>query len=1273
MRGRCIKLFVLTAAILLIAATVSAQPNPDKPYSQGVDEVKVVDQIPTISLPAVYIVRLVDPPLASYRGDMSGLQATNPGAASQTKLDVNSPASVAYRQYLAQKQEQVIAAMEQRFGHQIEVRYRYDVAYNGFAAWLTGEEAVELATLPGVAGVQKEFIRYPTTDSGPPWIGAPGIWDGSATGGPKTMGEGIIVGVIDTGINFDHPSFADVGGDGYDHANPFGGGVYKGWCDPANPNHDAGVHLCNDKLIGAWDYTGTPEKGEDDDGHGSHTSSTAAGNVLYNVPFEFGIVFSQISGVAPHANIIMYDTCIADQGCPGAGLIAAIDQAVADGVDVINYSIGGGANDPWNDADSQAFLNARDAGVFVATSAGNDGPGASTIGSPANAPWLLSIGAATHNRTFLNDLASMSGGGTTPPPDLHGTGVSSAYGPKPIVHAGAVPGGDPLCGTPFPTATWTNGEIVVCDRGQYALVDKAANVQAGGAGGVVIANQDFNGSQTYATNYGMPGTHLTYTDSELLRAWLASGSGHMATITASTKTTDPARGDLMALFSSRGPNPPVPGVIKPDVIAPGQDIFAAYRNGIEYASIGGTSMSSPHAAGAAALLRALYPAWTDAEIHSALMMTARRDLVRKEDETTPADPFDMGAGRVDLSKAAKAGLVLDETKADFDAANPATGGDPRQLNLASMADGDCQGTCSWTRTVKSTLATSADWTATVVGAPPGLDIIISPSNFTAAAGGTQALDVTADVTDFNAALDGRDGWGFAWLELSSPGLETLHLPIAVKKNYTSNPLLLSKEPSRLVAEPGDVVEYTIELLNRDSVTNTYSLVDSLPAGVEYVDGSATGGLVYNSGTHQMMWSGDVGPGAIDYVFTAVDPIPYVNLADLGASGICATYFPSDCDDVVLSWGISPESYTYYGETLDEVDQSSNSMIFGPEGWLGSACQACNQPLPHPDEINQVLAGLWRDTRPGKPPFAKGEFYGILLTGLLANPGDAVFYGNWHDVGQYGALSITSRHAIAIVLDGQSEPAGRIYYIYDDITGDLTTNGYTVGVENKYGDRGTTWAYAPCHGGSCIPSPPPPVGSPPANGTTLRADPVISGENYRRVFTYKARVTSDQAGVLTNKVEVTSNSPDPDAQGMWASADVSIPPFFLHKEVFPRTQDPGGVVTYTIAFGNRSGENLTGAVVSDTLPADVQYASSDPLGNYNPATHELVWPGLNLNAGDSVMATVVVTTNPGVTPGIWLHNRVYFFFDDIDPLVAEASHFTVALDRAVYLPLIFRNH
>ena len=1097
----------------------------------------------SLSGPEVYLVRLVDPPLASYRGGINGLEATSPSKTGEVKLQADSAASRAYRDYLSQKQNEIIDVMQLRFGHSMEVLHTYSAAYNGLAVRLTGQEAAEVGSMPGVADIQPNFLRYPDTDAGPAWIGAEGIWEGSATG-TATSGEGVIIGVIDTGINFDHPSFADVGGDGYDHTNPFGDGVYKGWCDPLNANYDPAVHLCNDKLVGAWDFTLDGNKGEDDDGHGSHTASTAGGNVVTATITAPTIGFERpISGVAPHANLITYDTCISDYGCPGDALIAAIDQAVLDGVDVINYSIGGGPNNPWADSDSLAFLAARDAGIFVATSAGNDGPGSGTVGSPANAPWLLSVGAATHNRQFVNSLTNMSGGDSTPPPDLLGESITDGYGPAPIVHASDF--GDALCLAPFPAGTWTNREIVVCDRGVNARVEKGWNVLQGGAGGYVLANTALESEGLSADAHYLPAVHIGYKAAQQLQAWMDSGSGHMATIAGTTINLDSDNGDIMADFSSRGPNTPVPGVLKPDVVAPGVAVLAASKNGVEFESMGGTSMASPHAAGAAALLTALHPDWSPAQMQSALTSSAWHDSVLKEDGSTQADPLDYGAGRIDVSLAAQARLLLDVTTKQYEDADPSLGGDPTDLNLASLSNDDCPNTCSWSRTVRSTLVNPTDWTVSVEGASPGLVVDVTPNSFQAAGVQPVELTIEADTTGFNAAVDGSNGWGFAWIVLQSDGQVTLRMPLAVKKTYTSAPLLISKQADVNTAPTGTILEYTIQLTNRDSISHTYNLTDTLPEGVSYVAGSATGGLVYDDVNHQLTWQGTIEAGAIEYDITQVDPLTYVNLADLGATGICADYFPNEneCDDVLLLWDLGSDSYTFYGETLSEIDQSSNSMIMGPEGWLGSACSACNQFLPEPTEINQVMAGLWRDILPGNG--GQGEFYGTILSGLLDNPTDKVFYGNWHEVGQYDDLSIQSSHAIAIVLDGQSEPAGRIYYIYDDITGDLTTNGFTIGVENKFGDMGETWAFAPCIGGNCIPHDP--LGSPPADGTTLRLDPYYASDNYTKTLTYQVEITAPTGALLTNQVQVTSSASNPEVASMWASADVTVielPKIFL---------------------------------------------------------------------------------------------------------------------------------
>jgi subtilisin family serine protease len=758
-----------------------------------------------------YIVQLVDPPLASYRGGVTGLAATSPAAAGAVKLDPSSPASKAYLEYLAGKQSAVLSALTTALGRTAAPAHTYRYAYNGFALTLTAPEAETLRSLTGVAKVQKDYVRQLQTDAGPAWIGAPAVWSGSSTGAfGETKGESVVVGVIDTGVNHDHPSFADVGGDGYNHRNPRG--HFYGLCDPLT-----GKPFCNDKLIGVWDFTGTTPL--DDNQHGSHTASTSAGNVVdAKLVAPTVTIQRRISGVAPHANLITYKACIA-AGCLGASLTAAIDQATADAVDVINYSIGGGPSDPWGDSDSEAFLSAREAGIFVAASAGNDGSRPETVGSPANSPWLLSVAASKHNRTFVNAVGGATGGSTAPPAELRGAGVSSGYGPASIVHAADY--GDALCGAPFAPGTF-DGQIVICERGVNPRVEKGGNVKSGGAGGMVLVNTAADGESTVGDAHNLPAVHLGYTGGKKLADWVRDGgTGHTARITGSVIDESAKNGDVMAGFSSRGPNKPVPGVIKPDVTAPGVDILAAVHttnptSAPEYGILSGTSMSGPHAAGAAALLRALHGNWTPAEIHSALVSTAFTS-VRDDDGVRPGDSFDFGGGRVDLTKAGRAGLTLDVAPADFTAANPEEGGDPTALNLATLGQDNCDGICSWTRTVKSRAGAATTWTAVTSG-PKESRITVSPATFTLAPNATQTLTITADVRKLAVGQ-----WNFASVRLvpSSSAVPETRLPVAFQ---TAKPV------------PVDVITNTtqgatiVTTSSKVAITSLQSVVSGLTQG-----------------------------------------------------------------------------------------------------------------------------------------------------------------------------------------------------------------------------------------------------------------------------------------------------------------------------------------------------------------------------------------------------------------------------------------------------------
>lgn len=776
----------------------------------------------------VYIVHFNDAPVALYTGGIPGLLATKQ---SDSKLQLKSPEVRSYTTYLNEQHQQFLKAASATIKN-FKPIFTYKYAFNGMAIRVTQNQAAQLAKLPYVLKVVKDRTYALDTDTGPELIGAPRVWSGVALdSGVGNYGEGVVVGIIDSGINTDHPSFADVADDGYDHTNPLGANNYLGDCAGEFAN------LCNDKLIGVYSYSvitdtytdtdvfpvGLAQNGEDYGGHGTHVAGTAIGNTLLDVPEslpEFdaeesdgiatGFVFPRISGVAPRANVISYQVCWggrSDAGdtysdCTGAAINQAIEDAIEDEVDVINYSISGGGQ-PWNSSTEMAFLSARNAGIFVATSAGNSGPDAGS--TRKHAPWYTAVAAAEHGRSisYAKQIGNFTGGNT----GLQTlTGVSNSDGiTAPIVYAGDFenpndPGNDSAqCLQPFPAGTFS-GQIVVCDRGEIARVQKAVNVRDGGAGGYVLANVVGGATNIVADQYVVPGIHIGSSQGTALRNWLAAGTNHAATITASSGqlVVNEARQDVLASFSSKGPNSSI-STLSPTIGGPGVQIYAAYadqqfgHDGHEpsagdYNYLSGTSMSSPHIAGAAALVKAVNPEWTPDNIRSALAMTASR-TVKKENGVTAADWFDSGSGRVQVDLAVEAGLIMEESATNYLNANPNTGGDPRTLNIPSITDNDCVRTCSWTRTFTATK--SGSWTVSAEEISNDISISVSPSTFSLNTGESQTVTTTIDVTAATSST-----WRFGAINLTANGQPDLHLPVSVIPANGSIPELISTTAGR---------------------------------------------------------------------------------------------------------------------------------------------------------------------------------------------------------------------------------------------------------------------------------------------------------------------------------------------------------------------------------------------------------------------------------------------------------------------------------------------
>lgn len=746
---------------------------------------------------APYVVIMDDAPVVAYEGDVPGLAATKPGKGN--KVNPNSAAVQNYQKHL---DKQRANARSGAGVDESQVVNTFDFALTGFTALLTPGEAEKLRTQKGVVTVVRDELRQIHTDRSPQFLG---LTDGGGAYETGITGEGVIVGVIDTGIWPEHPSFADDGSypappvsiDDVDvNPDPEVEEILPG-CDFGSTEHNPEdvAFDCNNKLIGARDMRSLynsiigPElydSARDFDGHGSHTASTAAGNADVQAEI-FGIDRGTISGIAHRAHVVMYKGC-GDLGCFGGDLADAIDQAVADGVDVINYSIG--SSTPSLDGpDDIAFLFAANAGVYVATSNGNAGNGASTVGGPASVPWITAVGASHHDRMFQGSVVLGNGS------EFFGASVTASLPATEIVDAAELK--NELCSLDVQFKPPPKDKIVLC-KGAVGRAAKSHAVLDAGGVGMVLYN-DFAHQTLPSDNHYVPTVHVSNADGLAIKDYIAStkpgqgggkalGKKAMAEINGGVAVDRPVD-SFMAYFSSRGPvgTPASPDIIKPDVTAPGVQILAANSpaegfdvGGELFQAIQGTSMSSPHAAGLFALIKDAHPEWTAAEAKSAMMTTARQDVF-KEDQSTPADPFDMGAGHVDPSGPADApgsmfnpGIVYDAGVFDYlgflcdtpsayltgalmgraDACEVLAANDfetqAENLNYPSIGVSAVAGTKTITRTVTNVSGSALDLSANVEP-PEGYDVTVTPSDLSVPDGESATFEVTFD--NVSAPLD----------------------------------------------------------------------------------------------------------------------------------------------------------------------------------------------------------------------------------------------------------------------------------------------------------------------------------------------------------------------------------------------------------------------------------------------------------------------------------------------------------------------------------------
>jgi subtilisin family serine protease len=727
-----------------------------------------------------YIVTFAEDGLLYYTGNVRGFAATGVDKNDRArKLDVHTSAAQAYGGFLASARDQHVASIEGTLGRTLSISHSYSVTLNGIAAEMTADEAARIASLDGVKSVARAGFEHLVTFRGPKFIGADKIWDGSATPTQVgTRGEGIIVGDLDGGTNSDHPSFANDETCGFSAANPKLVAVdcstsSGGQCTGPNPEANPGF------------------------GHGVHTSSTAAGNTIDNTAnpppaLPDGVT---MSGVAPCAHIYQYKVC-ATNNCSGAAILAGIQNAIADQIDVVNFSISGGTN-PWSPSDNDRnFLDMVNANIFVAAAAGNLQTGETDPTGLVNhlGPWVMTVAASTQDEV-LSPILSISGPGT--PPDtitaIPMTPGSTTTGPPPVYTDQAIksyPQNLAACTDHggIPAHTFDNA-IALVRRGPSedggtacSFVEKITNATAAGAIMVVVANNQVGSISMDTTGTTTPSFSIDKVAGDALIAFVGD---HEADATADTIASGigAVQGDVLANFSYTGPTPtPYENETKPDISAPGVNIYAAFddQDG-NYGLDSGTSMATPHVTGSGALIRAVHPDWTPTEIKSALTTTATNTDGVQVDGVTPWTIDEVGHGRVDLTKAALAGLTLDETGANFLAANPNGGSiDISELNLPQVRSSSCDASgCSWTRTVKNQLGASGSWTVTYVSAGGSAAATVTPASFTLEAGATQTLTITVVPA---ATADNDFEFGDIILHEANGMSPDQHFTVAVKSN-----------------------------------------------------------------------------------------------------------------------------------------------------------------------------------------------------------------------------------------------------------------------------------------------------------------------------------------------------------------------------------------------------------------------------------------------------------------------------------------------------------
>lgn len=454
--------------------------------------------------------------------------------------------------------------------------YSYSTAYHGFAAALHPEEAEALRRDDGVVGVYEDTVYTLHTTRTPEFLGLDagfGHWVDRNMQELTRAAQDVIIGVLDTGVWPESKSFSDVG-------IPAVPTRWRGRCE-SGPDFNPKVH-CNKKLIGAryfargfhmatgMVWSGESESPRDNEGHGTHTASTAAGSHVANASL-FGYAAGVARGMATHARVATYKVCWR-AGCFGSDILAGIEQAINDGVDVLSMSLGGGSVPYYRDTIATGAFSAMERGIFVSCSAGNSGPIRSSVANVA--PWIMTVGAGTIDRDFPAYATIGTGKRYTGVSLYSGKGLGKQ--PIGLVYISGNDSSGNLCLRGSLDPKLVKGKVVLCDRGSNARVEKGLVVKEAGGVGMIIANTEASGEELVADSHTLPAVAVGRKMGDAIREYAKTAKNPTAVLSFGGTVVNVKPSPVVAAFSSRGPNTVTPQILKPDVIGPGVNILASW-------------------------------------------------------------------------------------------------------------------------------------------------------------------------------------------------------------------------------------------------------------------------------------------------------------------------------------------------------------------------------------------------------------------------------------------------------------------------------------------------------------------------------------------------------------------------------------------------------------------------------------------------------------------------------------------------------------------------